>query len=316
MLELVSRGTARNNRAHRRKIEGIVEDRCEELFANFVAHHTAKIVKSRGIWSMAGANPLVAETFTSADLTRAALQRSLETSGGKTFELIARDIGALSYEVKNTVPIEALTDGQLQGVAKLMSMLDDGWSADASYAALRDRRDSRLPFEPDRLYGLIMGQKAAHVVDGEFVDDHGTHHLVQIKASGKLNKSGSRAEKLELIKTYLGYGNHLRHQDRGVAQEHPIAIHLATALDGAIAAVSPAVRQYWATDELLLGDRFWRFVTQLDDGAQLVWRTMSRVAADVGRDAITDVLRAAHPPLLSPGQADDEVEVEDEGIGL
>ncbi len=241
------------------------------------------------------------------------MQRSLETSGGKTFELIARDIGALTYEVGDTVPIEALTDGQMQGVAKLMAMLDDGWSADAGYQALRERRDSRLPFESDRLYGLIMGQKAAHVVDGEFVDEAGVHHVVQIKASGKLNKSGSRAEKLGLIKTYLGYGNHLRHQHRGLPQEHPIAIHFCTALDGDVAAVAAAVRQYWASDELLLGDRFWQFVTQLDDGAAIVWRTMSRVASEVGRDTITDVLRQAHPPLLSPGQADDEVE--EAGIG-
>lgn len=51
MLELTSRGTARDNRAHRKTIEGIVEDRCEELYLNFAAHHAAKSAKGRGIWA-------------------------------------------------------------------------------------------------------------------------------------------------------------------------------------------------------------------------------------------------------------------------
>lgn len=308
VLELVSRGLAKDNRRHAKAIEEIVERESVALYTNFKAAHIAKIKSNRGIWASGGNNPFVGSLFSAVDLSQNALQRSLETSAGKTFEVIAREVGKLSYEVRDTVPIVSLTDEQQKSIAKMIAMLDSGFAIAGDPGALAELKDSRPPGDYRKIFERLMLSDPKDIVDGEFTDERDVHHLVQIKASGKLNKVGARAEKLELLTAAVGYQNHLKEQDVGYLQKHPMDIHLCTALDGDIRAVSSAVRQYWRPEELLLGADFWKFVTQLDNGGSLVMRVVRRVAQDVGRDTMEEIISEAYPPTLSLSDEDDEVE--------
>jgi len=208
------------------------------------------------------------------------------------------------------VPTDPLTDAQQRSVMGLMAMLDDGWSADLSYEAMKGKKDNRPPGDLGKTFELLF-LAGSRIVDGNFVDEKGVSHLIQLKASGKLNKSGARAEKLELITAYLGYQNHLGNSVYG---DHQIDIHLCTALDGDITAVSPAVRQYWRESELILGRDFRTFVTQLQDGASVVWEAMDNVAGTLGRDVISEIMSQAMAATLSSIAYDsDQI---DESIGL
>lgn len=314
MLELVSRGLAKDNRRHAKAVEEIVERRSVELYREFKASHIAKIKSNRGIWASGGNNPYVGSVFSAVDLSQAALQRSLETKAGTTFEVIAREVGELSYQVRDSVPTDSLTDEQQKAIMSLMSMMDDNWSVTGTPERLAEKKDSRRADDYGKIFERMFLSDPGRVIDGEFTDDSGVHHLVQIKASGKLNKSGSRAEKLELLTAAVGYANHLAAEDIGYTQDHSVDIHLCTALDGDVRAVSPYVRQYWRETELLLGGDFWKFVTQLDNGGSLVMRTMRRVAQDVGRDTMEEIISEAYPPTL--GVPEDEDEVETDGLDI
>lgn len=311
-LELVTRGLARDNRSHRRAIENIVEKQCTEMYGEFRDAHIAQLAHKRGIWAPGAGNPMVGGVFSAIDMSQSALQRSLETRAGKTFENISREVGELSYKVRNSVPVDALTDEQQRSVAQLMSMLDDKWPVGSEISGLANRDDTRNVLDYQRIFESLFLKDPARVVDGEFTSEDDTRHLVEVKASGKLNKSGSRAEKLKLVSTAVGYANHIRREGGQVPQ---ITIHLCTALDGDLASVSPFVRQYWLKEELMLGRQFWGFITQLDDGAEVVWSTARRVAQDVGRRAMSEIISEAFPPTLGfVGDGDDEVD--DEGLEL
>lgn len=310
MLELMSRGLAKDNRSHAKAIEEIVERRSIELYDNFKTSHIAKIKSNRGIWASGGQNPYVGSLFSAVDLSQNALQRSLETSAGKTFELIAREVGALSYEVRDSVPTMPLTDAQQQSIGSIMALLDANFEVGGDPGSIAEKLDTRRADDYRKIFDRLMLSDPGRIIDGEFIDERNVRHLVQIKASGKLNKVGSRAEKLELLTAAVGYLNHLRENDVGYLQPYPIDIHLCTALDGGIRDVSPAVRQYWREEELLVGPDFWRFVTQLDNGASMVLRTARRVAQEYGRDTIEEILSEAYPPTLSlPDDEDLDLEV-------
>ena len=308
VLELVSRGLSRANRAHKREIEQIVERRTAEMYADFRASHIAQLAGKRGIWAPGAGNPIIGAVFPATDMAQSALQRSLETRSGRLFEALAREIGDLSYEVSTEIPTVELTDAQTKAITALMLHLDDGWTREVEPAMIADAQDRAPRDYQEAIQQLHLGMPS-RTVDADFLDEADVHHLVEIKASGKLNKSGARAEKLKLISTSVGHINHLRSQDVGVQLDHRVDYHLCTALDGDLRSVSPFVRQYWAEDELMLGGDFWRFVTQLDDGPQVVWRTVRRVAQDVGRRALDEIISEAFPPTLDvPDDEDPEID--------
>lgn len=312
VLELRSRGLSRDNRAHKREIEEIVEQRTTAMYEEFKASHIAQLAGRRGIWAPGAGNPVVGAVFPATDMAQSALQRSLETRSGRLFEALAREIGELSYEVSTEIPTLELSDAQSKEISALMLHLDEGWTREGDPGMIADARDRGPRDYQEAIQQLHLGAPS-RTVDADFLDDRDVHHLVEIKASGKLNKSGARAEKLKLISTAVGHINHLRSQDVGVQQDHRVDYHLCTALDGDLRSVSPFVRQYWAEDELMLGADFWRFVTQLDDGPQVVWRTVRHVAQDVGRRALDEIISEAFPPTLDMSD-DEDPEIDEIGI--
>ncbi len=308
VLDLLSlnRGLSRNNRLHKRENEAIVEARFTRMYEEYRDGDIRQLAGRRGMWAPGGSNPAIGSVFPAVDMAYAALQRSLETKAGTTYEQVAREVGALSYEVTDRVPTDALSDQQQAGIMRVMAMLDEKWPVTGDPAELADRKETRHPMDYNAIFERQFLSKDERIVDGQFTADDGTHHLVQIKASGKLNKAGSRAEKLELLTVATGYLNHLQTTEHG---EHRVDIHLCTALDGDTRNVSQWVRQYWDDDELMLGRHFWGFITQLEDGAEVVLRAIHRVAQDVGRRALSEIISEAFPPTLDvPDDEDPEID--------
>ncbi len=58
VLELRSRGLSRDNRAHKREIEEIVEQRTTAMYEEFKASHIAQLAGKRGIWAPGAGNPI------------------------------------------------------------------------------------------------------------------------------------------------------------------------------------------------------------------------------------------------------------------
>ena len=181
-----------------------------------------------------------------------ALVRSLDSSLGNMLEKMAINIAHLNFTVSQHVE-GTLYPEQMAFVADLLDQYKSRTSTPsvADYQPLRD------------LTSKTQAKEKRHESDYYLIDDETNEHfLLELKIGGDLDNKKARSEKEAILEQYAILSNSL-------SASTPLHVYFATAYNR-FGEGKPwnqqRVRQFFAEDELLIGEEFWNFVCRDDQG--------------------------------------------------
>ncbi len=184
-----------------------------------------------------------------------ALARSLDSSLGYMLEKLAINIAHLFYEVSQSVE-GVLYPGQTFKIAELLE------------AYKNHRKEPEIKDYVDFLsYQTGDTIEKTHISDYYLLDkDTRQHYLIELKIGGDLDNKKARSEKEAILEQYAILANKLH----STSQIH---IFFATAYNrfgDHQEWKQERVRQFFAQDELLIGDKFWNFICKSEKGYEIV----------------------------------------------
>lgn len=240
--------------AQRDEIEEIVEERVSHFADRFRKRHERAVDDPDGIINRKINNIFLAELDQELQYY-AALVRSFDSTLGNMIEKMAIDIAELEYEVTQSVK-GPLTTAQTNFIAELL----EKYKGRRATPAVDDYQELRAMYDGRDI------ENVRHESDYHLIDKRsGERYLVELKIGGDLDNKKARSEKEALLEQYAILCNTL--DDEGVH------IRFGTAYNrfGEGAEWEQGrVRQYFADDELLIGQDFWNFICQSEDGYQNV----------------------------------------------
>jgi hypothetical protein len=245
-----------------KSIRGLVEAAVRSYASGFEARHVAERNNPDGVINMKVHNIFIAALGPDIQYY-SALVRSLDSSLGDMLETLAIAIARLSYTVSQEV-IGYLSDEQTAKIARLLEEYKRRTKRPevADYALLIDRKGDSV-------------RKVRHDSDYYLKDEEtGRHYLIELKIGGDLDNKKARAEKEALLEQYAILVNTL-----GTPEQ--VSVRFATAYNRfgeGQAWAQGRVRQYFAPEELLIGQDFWNFVCKTQRGYDIVLEEYQRNA--------------------------------------
>lgn len=203
-----------------------------------------------------------------------ALSRSLDSSLGNMLEKLAMSIAKLSFEVHKSVE-GPLTIEQTQQIAELLEKYKrrEKRPAVTDYQFLRSKpkEGNLLSKRHDSDYYLIQKETE-------------THCLIELKIGGDLDNKKARSEKEAILEQFAILSNVL-------AEDTRIEVYFATAYNRFGEGKTwqqERVKQFFASEELLIGRDFWNFICQSDEGYDTVLQAYKENAHLI-RDALESI---------------------------
>lgn len=234
------------------QIEEIVEERVRYFANRFRNRHEGEVDDPEGIINRKIHNVFLAELDEELQYY-AALVRSFDSTLGNMIEKMAIDIAEIEYDVNQSVT-GPLTTAQTNYIAGLLEKYKRGDAA----PSIEDYQELRAMYEEQDV------ENVRHESDYHLIDkDTGVRYLVELKIGGDLDNKKARSEKEALLEQYAILCNTL--EDQGVH------IRFGTAYNrfGEGADWEQGrVRQFFADEELLIGQDFWNFICQSESGYQ------------------------------------------------
>lgn len=191
--------------------------------------------------------------------------RSFDSSFGKVLEDIGNSIACLTYEVRNNINSYLLPQ-QSQHIDFLM----------------REYENHRKPQISDYnefnciIPNNIESYRKSHIVDNYFYDQKsGKHYLIELKASGDMDNKKSKSEKISLLQQYFLLKNQL------IGTNETVHIFLATAYNKFGEDnewKQDRVKQFIASEELLIGKDYWNFCCGSNRGFEIVFEQYKKNA--------------------------------------
>lgn len=184
-----------------------------------------------------------------------ALSRSLDSSLGNMLEKMAISLAEQNYIVKRDVE-GPLFNGQTQLIADILE---------------KYKRHAKKPEIADysNILAIDTGRESHVRHDSDYyLYDKATdmHYLIELKIGGDLDNKKARAEKEAILEQYAILSNI-------VGDTSKIKIFFATAYNR-YGENKPwrqeRVRQFFGTDELLIGKDFWDFICKSENGYKYV----------------------------------------------
>lgn len=257
-------------------IDQIMHDKIN-LFANaFKKDYAPRGAKLRNLINKAN-NPFIL-ALGEEIVIYSTLMRSLDSSLGNCLEEIARAIAGASYyvykEVEGDVP-KAVD----QQISDLMS----------AYTSKKRKPQSK---DIEEINATGEKEHKVHKSDYHLVkkSDNRQHFLLELKIGGDLDNKKARSEKQALLEQYAI----LKYSPR-VKQDSIIRLYFATAYNmfGEEAIWNQErVRQFFSADELLIGNAFWNFVCDSNEGYKMVIDAYKRYAPLL-KAALESIIAAA-----------------------
>jgi len=209
-----------------------------------------------------------------------ALVRSLDSSLGNMLEALAIEIAKLSFVVKRNVE-GPLSNEQTQIIATLLEQYKSHQKIPnvLDYQSLRIKpKNTDLPFKRhDSDYYLIN-------------QEDNSHFLIELKIGGDLDNKKARSEKEAILEQFAILSNTL-------PESTSIKIYFATGYNR-YGEGQPweqqRVKQFFASEELLIGSNFWNFVSQLNNGYDIVLEEYCNNASLI-KDALANIKSAYLP---------------------
>jgi len=214
-----------------------------------------------------------------------ALVRSLDSSLGNMLERLAINIAELSYEVNRHVA-GPLSSEQTTRIATLLE-------------AYKRRQKTPEVSDYQDLRGLGTGSATTKRHDSDYyLVDRETqrHYLIELKIGGDLDNKKARSEKEALLEQFCILSNSL-------PAGSVVRVFFATAYNRFGEGREwrqERVRQYFASEELLIGRDFWNFVCRSDDGYSVVLDEYC-ANAHLIKDALSSIRQTYLGWAASPG---------------
>lgn len=235
-------------------IRVIVKSAVESYAAGFEMRHLSEYDDPNGTINMKIHNVFIAVLGPEIQYY-SALARSLDSSLGNMLEKMAINIAHLFYKVSQSVE-GYLYPGQTIKIAELLESYKNHW---------------RKPQISDYI-GLLKEKtgktiKKTHISDYYLLDvETQQHYLIELKIGGDLDNKKARSEKEAILEQYTILANKLNTTSN-------IHIYFATAYNRFGEDQDwkqERVRQFFASDELLIGKNFWNFICKSKNGYEIV----------------------------------------------
>lgn len=238
-----------------KSIRRIVKTSVESFSAGFSGRHLAEIDDPEGTLNMKIHNVFISILGEEIQYYTA-LVRSFDSSLGNMLEKMAINIADIGFEVHKEVS-GPLSSQQTAIIAEILERYKRRETAPSvkDYERLRSpkfREDTRIK-RHDSDYYLIDPKT-------------GSHCLIELKIGGDLDNKKARSEKEAILEQYAILSNILQ-------AKTDIKIYFATAYNRYGEGRNWAqerVRQFFADEELLIGQDFWNFVCKSQKGYEIV----------------------------------------------
>ncbi len=190
-----------------------------------------------------------------------ALVRSLDSSLGNMIEKLALSLATLTFDSANEITGPLVTEESAQ-INDLIDQYEQG---------IRQPEASDYTAIPS--YPSTAGDQRTYKVDYLLTNRTSQHHyLIELKIGGDLDSKKAKIEKRDLLLRYITLVNSL-------PPDTPVTVYFATAYNrygDNKPWPQPSVRRYFADSELLIGRDFWNFVTDSNDGYEMVLESYQR----------------------------------------
>ena len=235
-------------------IYSIVKSSVMAYAEGFECRHVSEVNNPEGVINMKIHNVFI-EALGKEIQYYTALSRSLDSSLGNMLEKMAIALAEQNYVVKRAVD-GPLYKSQTQLIANILEEY---------------KRHNKRPEISD--YSNILENATEteshvrHDSDYYLYDEENDHHyLIELKIGGDLDNKKARAEKEAILEQYAILSNL-------VGDTSKITIYFATAYNryGEDKAWrQERVKQFFGTDELLIGKDFWNFICKSENGYKYV----------------------------------------------
>lgn len=259
-------------------IEIIVDTAILSFAEGLISRYSSEVDDINGVINMKKNNCFVAE-LGEEFMFYSAFVRSFDSSFGNVLEKMGNNIAKLSYEVRGNIDSFIIPE-QTQRIASIL----DSYLDHASIAKIEDYSLFSPIYPRD-----ITSYKRTHATDNYFYSkEKNEHYLIELKASGDLDNKKARAEKSALLEEYFLLRNQLR-EDSSAS----IKIFFGTAYNK-FGEGRPwkqeRVKQFFAEDELLIGQDYWNFVCDSLDGFNVVFNQYKKSSMCI-KKALSEIKR-------------------------
>lgn len=242
-----------------KSIEAIVESSISSFAIGLEERYTKEVSDSNGVINRKKNNCFIAE-LGEEFMFYSAFVRSFDSSFGKVLETMGNNIAKLSYDVRKNVH-SFLLPQQSQHVDYMILEYEHHTKPQiADYNSFICMRPTDIrSFEKN------------HVTDHYFYKENTKEHfLIELKAGGDLDNKKAKTEKIALLQEYFILKNSLDPNS-----DDTIKIFLATAYNSFGEGnlwKQDRVKQFFAEDELLIGQDYWNFVCDDSEGFNIVFK--------------------------------------------
>lgn len=252
------------NADKKKAIELLVDADIKSFAIGLTSRYQKEQTDDDGVINMKKNNCFIAE-LGEEFMFYSAFVRSFDSSFGNILEVLGNHIAKLSYEVKGNINSFILPD-QTQRIASILDSYVDHTSIPSIHHY--DTFDVIYPKN-------TVSYERTHVTDNYFYNKQkNEHYLIELKASGDLDNKKAKAEKSALLDEYFLLKNSLRND-----KSAKIKIFFGTAYNKYGEGnywKQERVRQFFAEEELLIGQDYWNFVCDDNDGFNVVFGQMKR----------------------------------------
>lgn len=255
------------NADKKKAIELLVDADIKSFAIGLTSRYQKEQTDDEGVINMKKNNCFIAE-LGEEFMFYSAFVRSFDSSFGNVLEVLGNHIATLSYEVKGNINSFILPD-QTQRIASILDSYVDHTSTPSI-----NHYDTFDVIYPKNTVSF----ERTHVTDNYFYNEQkNEHYLIELKASGDLDNKKAKAEKSALLDEYFLLKNSLRND-----KSAKIKIFFGTAYNKYGEGnywKQERVRQFFAEEELLIGQDYWNFVCNDNDGFNVVFNQLRKSIA-------------------------------------
>lgn len=257
------------NSDKKKAIEIVVDTAIASFAEGLISRYTAEVEDPNGVINMKKNNCFIAE-LGEEFMFYSAFVRSFDSSFGNILEKIGNSIAKLSYEVRGNIKSFILPE-QTQRIASIL----DSYVEHVTKPSI-EHYDNFTTIFPKNLSSF----QRIHVTDHYFYNaEKKEHYLIELKASGDLDNKKSKAEKSALLDEYFLLKNELKDDP-----EAKVKIFFGTAYNKFGEGKKwkqERVKQFFADEELLIGEKYWNFVCDDEDGFNIVFGQYKKSAEKI-----------------------------------
>lgn len=257
----------------KKSIELIVEANIFGFSQGLLSRYSSEANDPEGVINSKKNNCFIAE-LGEEFMFYSAFVRSFDSTFGNILEKMGNGLAELSYEVRHDLDSFLLPE-QTQRIASLMNNYLDHEIPETyhyqNFSCIKPKN--------------IESYKRKHVTDHYFYDEENKcHYLIELKASGDLDNKKARSEKEALLEEYFL----LRNKEGDNAN---IKIFFGTAYNKYGEGKEwkqERVKQFFSSDELLIGKDYWNFVCNDIDGFDIIFNQYKKSAKYI-KNALTEI---------------------------